>query len=82
MKRRLTALYRRIDTDVGKSRPAGIGNNGGGTTTKIYHMQRALPNLEIINDIVVALPAQKRMLLPKMLVSSLLGLKLGMGERV
>ena len=51
MKKGLTALYRRIDTEVDKSRPAGIGNNGGGTTTKIYHMQRALPNLEIINDI-------------------------------
>lgn len=51
MKKGLTALYRRIDTDVDKSRPAGIGNNGGGTTTKIYHMQRALPNLEIINNI-------------------------------
>ena len=51
MRKRLTALYRHIDTDVDKSRPAGIGNNGGGTTTKIYHMQRALPHLEIINDI-------------------------------
>ncbi len=51
MKKRLTALYRHIDTEVDKSRPAGIGNNGGGTTTKIYHMQRALPNLEIINNI-------------------------------
>ena len=51
MKKRLTALYRRIDTEVDKSLPAGIGNNGGGTTTKIYHMQRALPNLEIINNI-------------------------------
>ena len=51
MKKRLTALYRDIDTDVDKSRPAGLGNNGGGTTTKIYHMQRALPSLEIINNI-------------------------------
>ena len=51
MKKGLTALYRRIDTEVDKSRPAGLGNNGGGTTTKIYHMQRALPNLEIINNI-------------------------------
>ena len=51
MKKGLTALYRRIDTDADKSRPAGVGNNGGGTTTKIYHMQRALPNLEIINNI-------------------------------
>ena len=51
MKKGLTALYRRIDTEVDKSRPAGVGNNGGGTTTKIYHMQRALPNLEIINNI-------------------------------
>ena len=51
MKKRLTALYRPIDTDADKSRPAGINNNGGGTTTKIYHMQRALPNLEIINSI-------------------------------
>lgn len=51
MKKRLTALYRHIDTEVDKSRPAGLGNNGGGTTTKIYHMTRALPSLEIINDI-------------------------------
>ena len=51
MKKRLTALYRDIDTDVDKSRPSGIGNNGGGTTTKIYHMTRALPVLEIINNI-------------------------------
>lgn len=51
MKKRLTALYRPIDTQADKSRPAGIYNNGGGTTSKIFHMTRALPSLEIINDI-------------------------------
>ena len=49
--RKITALYRTIDTEADKSRPAGMDNNGGGTTTKIYHMTRALPALEIINDI-------------------------------
>ena len=51
MRKRLTALYRHMDTHVDKSQPSGITNNGGGTTTKIFHMTRALPALEIINDI-------------------------------
>ena len=50
MKKWLTALYRPIDMNADKSKPAGLDNNGGGTT-KIYHMKRALPSLEIINNI-------------------------------
>ena len=47
----ITALYRHIDINADKTKPPGIANNGGGTTTKRFHLQRALPDLEIINDI-------------------------------
>ena len=48
---KLTALYRNVDIHADKSIAPGITNNGGGTTTKIYHTTRALPSLKVINEI-------------------------------
>ena len=50
----ITALVREVDSGFDNTKPTSKSNPGGGMTTKVRHLQAALPNIQFISDIIEA----------------------------